>query len=75
MPPSLKKVWRSDKKIRDSVRQVFEKFRDANLESENHFKSKYLEVFEQDKMCGIHVFKATWVKCVCVRRDRVLIQW
>ena len=61
MPPSLKKPWNSDTKIRDSVKQVFEKFNDAGFDSENHFKAKYLEVYEQDKMCGIHVFKATWV--------------
>ncbi|KAL5463597.1 hypothetical protein EMCRGX_G032510 [Ephydatia muelleri] len=60
LPPSLKKLWHSDKKTRDTVRQVFEKFSDVRLDSENHFKAKYLEVFEQDKMCGIHVFKATW---------------
>eukprot|EP00731_Ephydatia_muelleri_P027323 Em0019g196a len=44
----------------DVLVQVFEKFSDVRLDSENHFKAKYLEVFEQDKMCGIHVFKATW---------------
>ena len=49
----------------ESVKQVFEKFNNAGFDSENHFKAKFLEVFEQDKMCGIHVFKASWV-CVCV---------
>lgn len=60
MPPTLRKSWRSEKNIRDLVRQVFNRFSDAGFDSENHFKSKYLEVFEQDKMCGIHVFKAVW---------------
>ena len=61
MPKVLHRRYQKDCKIRKKLKEIFEQFHRLNADS-SHYASKFLEVYEKDKMCGCHIFplKAVW---------------
>ena len=55
MPKVLHRRYQKDCKIRMKLKEVFEQFRELNADN-SHYVSKFLEVYEKDKMCGHHLF-------------------
>ena len=55
MPKFLHKRFQRDCKVRKKLKELFDQFHNLNVDS-SHYVSKFLEVYEKDKMCGHHLF-------------------
>ena len=55
MPKVLHKRYQRDCKVRKKLKEVFELFHKLTADN-SHYVSKFLEVYEKDKMCGCHLF-------------------
>lgn len=55
MPKVLHRRYQKDCKIRKKLKEVFEQFHELHADN-SHYVSKFLEVYEKDKMCGHHLF-------------------
>lgn len=58
MPIQLSERWREDQEVKDQLKSVFDKFYGPNTPANpDHFKAKFIEVYEKDEMCGTYIFK------------------
>ncbi len=65
MPLQLSERWRDDLEVKDQLKSVFDKFYGVNTPANpDHFKAKYIEVYEKDEMCGTHIFKLKQVRAM-----------
>ncbi len=76
MPSQLFQRWKRDAEVKDQLGSVFHKFYSPNAPANSdHLRSKYIEVYEKDEMCGTHIFKLKQVRerkgCESGRPDSV----
>ena len=55
MPEFLLKRYKKDSKVKEKVKDTFDRFYTLTVDS-SHYVNKFLEVYEKDKMCGRHPF-------------------
>lgn len=55
MPKVLHRRYKKDGRISKKLKEVFEQFHKLDAD-DSHYVSKFLEVYEKDKMCGHHLF-------------------
>lgn len=58
MPKYLKQKCRKDDTVMKKLRDTFTKFQEIRGKVKvDHYEAKYTEVYEQDVMCGKHIFR------------------
>ena len=65
MPEFLYKRYKKDSKVEEKIKETFDRFHELDVDN-NHYVSKFLEVYEKDKMCGRHLFPLKQVREVVV---------
>ena len=63
MPEFLYKRYKKDSKVEEKIKETFDRFHELDVDN-NHYVSKFLEVYEKDKMCGRHLFPLKQVRDV-----------
>ncbi len=60
MPKFLVDKYQKDQEMKDKLRSTFDRFNAIEGTAE-HLKTKYMEVYEKDKMCGRHIYRLSTV--------------
>ena len=72
MPQYLYDKWKKDDSLKKLLRNIFDKFYNkSDLALPDHFMGKYLEVYEKDKMCGLHIFLLKPVRALSTELQRI----
>ncbi len=65
MPKFLTDKYHKDPEMKHKLQSTFERFNAIEGTSE-HLKTKYMEVYEKDKMCGRHIYRLSTVSELAV---------
>lgn len=61
MPEFLYKRYKKENKVEEKIKETFDRFHELDVD-DSHYVSKFLEVYEKDKMCGRHLFPLKQVR-------------